>query len=454
MLLTSCGKPIYLNYQPEIFQDQEKKMNKSREMKKGFLSLAAFVLAFGIFGNQTYAQNNSNDLTGTYKIDTSRSENVGEIVENATRNTRASSNQKEDLEDKLDAPDSVTIDIRGREVTLSSSTASPVTFTADGRMQTAGNGNSTMRVRADLRNNTLKIVSLGGDTDYTITFTSIDNGRVLQVTRMITTDYLRQTVFADSFYTKTNSYANNNRSENSNGNYSDDDNDDDSSSDTGDGGYSSSDSSDRNSNKYPNDGSSSNKYPNDNTSGNYPRTTTRSGNFYVTNGMLLTGILENHITTEASQNNDKFRLTVESPSEYRGAVIEGYLSGIERSGKLSGSSKVTLNFETIRLRNGQTYDFAGVLQSITDKQGKTIKINDEGQIKGDSRTKESVKRGGIGAGLGAILGGIIGGGKGAIIGATIGGGAGAGSVAIEGKDDLELEQGSQISVLSTSPDRR
>lgn len=406
-------------------------------IRKSFLRILAFALAFSVFGIQANAQRNSSgDLTGNYKLDTSRSENVSDIVASVTRTNRISTDQKEDLEDKLEAPDSISIDIRGKQVTLSSSNTSPVTFSADGRTQNVrGGSGSNMRVRTTLRGNTLKITSLGGETDYTVTFESMDNGKSLRVTRMVTTNYLRQTVFADSYYNKTDSYANIGNDRNSDDGYS--------SSDSSDDGYSSSD---------PNDDGYSKTDPNNNNR-NYPRTTTRTGDFVVPNGEVLTGVLENQVTTKASQNNDRFRLTIESPGEYKGAIIEGYLSGIKRSGKVSGSSKLTFNFETIRLRNGQTYDFAGVLQSVTDANGKIIKVNNEGQVKGKSRTRESVKRGGIGAGLGAIIGGILGGGKGAAIGATIGGGAGAGSVAIEGKDDVNLDKGSQITVQSTSPRR-
>jgi hypothetical protein len=133
--------------------------------------------------------------------------------------------------------------------------------------------------------------------------------------------------------------------------------------------------------------------------------------------------------------------------------VEGYISGINRSGKVSGRSQITFNFERITLRNGQTYEFAGFLQSVTDQNGKTVKIDTEGTAKGDSQTKETVKRGGIGAGLGAIIGAIAGGGKGAAIGAIIGGGAGAGSVIVQGKDDLELKKGSMITVTASAPNR-
>ena len=81
------------------------------------------------------------------------------------------------------------------------------------------------------------------------------------------------------------------------------------------------------------------------------------------------------------------------------------------------------------------------------------KIDTEGTAKGDSQTKETAKRGGIGAGAGAIIGAIIVGGKGAVLGAIIGGGAGAGSVVLQGKDDLDLQKGSSINVVASSPNR-
>ena len=46
---------------------------------------------------------------------------------------------------------------------------------------------------------------------------------------------------------------------------------------------------------------------------------------------------------------------------------------------------------------GETYDFAGYLTSVTDQNGKTVKVDTEGAVKGDNQTKETAKRGGIGA---------------------------------------------------------
>jgi hypothetical protein len=94
----------------------------------------------------------------------------------------------------------------------------------------------------------------------------------------------------------------------------------------------------------------------------------------VPNGTILVGLLEKDIDTKASQNNDRFELVVQSPNQYRGAIIEGYISGVNRSGKVSGSSKVTFNFERIRLSNGRSYEFGGFLQSVTDESGKTSEL--------------------------------------------------------------------------------
>ncbi len=355
-------------------------------------------------------------LSGAYTLDTSRSENTADIV----TNSGVGASQRQDLESKLEAPERISIDLRGNEVTLSSSKANAVTFTADGTEKTEQVNGRTIRLRATLRGEELTITSLGGETDYAVTFVPMDNGRTMKVTRRITTEYLSETVFAESFYNKTDSNAGLITSNDpDNGNYSSND---------------------------PNDRSGSNS-PNPSISA--PRT----GQFIVPNGEIITGVLESSIDTKASQNNDRFRMTVQSPDQFRGATVEGYLTGVGRSGQISGRSNVTFNFESITLRDGKRYDFAGSLQSIKDQYGDDVRIDSEGTAKGDSQTKETAKRGGIGAGLGAIIGAIAGGGKGAAIGAIIGGGAGAGSVVVQGRDDLQLMKGSMITVQASSPNR-
>jgi hypothetical protein len=238
------------------------------------------------------------------------------------------------------------------------------------------------------------------------------------VTRRITTDYLRQTVFADSVYQRTDEIARlgiETSVDNTNTT----------------GGWSTS----------------------DNANGGPVAVPGRTGEFAVANGTVITALLESTIDTKVSQNGDKFKMTVQSPMEFRGATIEGHITGVGRSGRVSGRSNVTFNFDTITTRDGKTYDFAGFLQSVKDQNGKVVKIDTEGTVKSGSQTKETAKRGGIGAGLGAIIGAIAGGGTGAAVGAIIGGGVGAGSVVVQGRDDVQLYKGSIITVQASSPIR-
>lgn len=359
----------------------------------------------------------NNGLSGTYQLDAARSENIADIVSGSGAR---SDSQRQELEDKLEAPEQIALDVRGNQVTLATSNASPVTFIADGRDKTQDVNGRTMRVRVTMSGQVLTVSSLGGETDYTITFASEGGGRTMKVSRRVTTDYLDQTVFAESVYNKTDSVARLGINQGT------------SPGDTG--GYSTND---------PGDSPNNSGYPTVNSG--------RRGEYIVPNGTVISGTLENEINTRISQNNDRFKMTVQSPDEFRGATIEGYISGVGRSGKVTGRSNVTLNFERITLRNGQTYDFAGFLQSVKDQSGKEVKVDTEGAAKGESQTKETAKRGGIGAGIGAVIGAIAGGVKGAAIGAIIGGGAGAGSVAIQNNGDLQLGKGSTITVQSSSP---
>ncbi len=368
-------------------------------------------------------------LSGTYDLDTARSENVDDVI----ADTGLGTNQRADLKDKLVAPEQIALDIRGNSVTLATTNAEPVTFIADGREKSEQSASGkNVRLRATLTGDKLVVSSLGGETDYTITFTSDSDGKVLKVSRRITTEYLNQTVFAESIYNKTDSVAGLGIKGGS------------TTADTG-GGYSDNDNS---------GGISNGSTSNTGTRTGIPSTVTnRPGNYTVPNGIWVTGILDNEINTKVSQNNDRFRMTVQTPDEFRGATVEGYVSGINRSGTVTGASKLTLNFEKITLRNGQTYDFAGNLQSIQAINGKNVSVDNEGTITGENQTRQTAKRGGIGAGIGAVIGAIAGGAKGAAIGAVIGAGGGAGTVAVQGKTDIQLQQGSSVTVVSSSPVR-
>ncbi len=401
--------------------------------------------------SQNNAQNNGGyraGLSGAYRLDAQASDNAREVAARAVLiiGARDRDRIKADLEDKLTPPETLTLDVRGQQVTLTSSKGGQFNFTADGvdKYESGADGRN-MRVRATLRGDRLTVIRTGeSDDDHTVIFESVDNGSRLRVTRRVNYATLSQTVIAESFYNKTSDLAQNgpqngvqNSPADNPGTYSD-----------SNPGVNSGNVPTGN---VPSGGTGGNNYPNQNPN-QYPTASAgRQGDFIVPNGTVITAKLENEVTTRASQNNDRFRMTVQAPNEFRGAVIEGYISGIKRSGKINGRAQLTFNFERIRLANGATYEFAGFLQSITDMNGETVKIDTEGVAKGDSQTKETAKRGGVGAAIGAVIGGVIGGVKGAVIGATIGGSAGAGSVYVQGRDDLELKPGSTIVLQSTGP---
>jgi hypothetical protein len=356
---------------------------------------------------------NVGGLTGTYQINSSKSDDVRSEIEKALQdlNENERDRVRAELENRLESPNRMAVEVNNKMVTIASTKAPQVTFTADGstKNERLSNGEN-VRIRANMRGEDLTVTTIGSkDFDYTVTFSPNNNG--MKVTRRITTDYLNQTVFVESYYEKTSEYAQLDIFDNPNGS------------------------------------------PRNNPRNNYPPTTTtgKRGDFIIPSGTIMTGTLTNDLSTKYSQDGDRFRLNVTSPSQYRGAVIEGYVSNIDRSSRNPvGGAKMTFNFERIRLVNGQSYDFAGFVQTVTDAKGKTVKINDEGTAK-KTQTKETAKRGGIGAGAGAVLGAILGGAKGAVIGAVIGAGAGAGTVAIQNNGDLELLSGSAMTLQASSP---
>jgi len=156
------------------------------------------------------------------------------------------------------------------------------------------------------------------------------------------------------------------------------------------------------------------------------------------------------IDTRTAKVGDKFTATVMNPSNFENATIEGHVSKLNHSGRMTGKTELALQFDTITM-NGQTAPFRADLLRIYDSD-KVKKIDEEGNVETSDRTSDTTKRTTIGAVAGAVLGGIAGGGKGAAIGAVIGAGAGAGTVLIEGNKDLSLDVGTEMLVRTEGRD--
>ena len=343
----------------------------------------------------------SDRLTGTYRLNVARSDDPRDAAERATQSLTYGTRDRlrDELITRLESPDRLAIDVRGREVTIGSSRAPQISFSADGieRVENNGSGRTT-RASAALNAGQL-IISSTGDrvNEFNVTFNPIENGARLSVTRRVFVQGLSRPVVVQSIYERTSDVA-----------------------------------------------------QFDTTPGSdFP--TTAGTEFIVPNGERLVAVLNDDVSTATAREGDRFTLTVREPSNLNGATIDGRVTQVQRSGRVSGRSQMTLNLDTIRLRDGRSYRFAGVVESVRNTQGETIRIDNEGGVRDDNQTTKTVQRAAIGTAVGAIIGAIAGGGKGAAIGAIVGAGGGAGSVYVQGRDDLNLTRGTEVSIRATGP---
>lgn len=350
-------------------------------------------------------------LTGTYRLNPTIGDNVQQLAERATQNLPESQRQTtfDDLFARLESADMIAIERRGTNITIVSSHAPRVSFVANGVTRTEQTPDGgTARVRAVLNGDQLVISSAGAPgNDYSVTFDLIDAAGRLSLTRKIYSTQTNQPIVAQSLYERTSDLAR---------------------------------------------WDIYNVPQTIETPAKTPGTVATSGNFIVPDGTTVVAELNNDLSTKTSRDRDRFTLTIREPTQYAGATIDGYVSNVKRSGKITGRSEMTFNFERIQLSNGRSYKFAGIVENLRTADGENVRIDNEGAIKeGENRTTTTEKRAVVGTAVGAIIGAIAGGGKGAAIGAIVGAGAGAGSVYVQGRDDLELKKGTQVNVRASAP---
>jgi hypothetical protein len=163
--------------------------------------------------------------------------------------------------------------------------------------------------------------------------------------------------------------------------------------------------------------------------------------------------LDTEISSKSNRVGDGFTATVISPRSYRGAIIRGHISHLDKSGRLKGKTEIGLDFDSIEYRNGRRASLRAELLEV--RQNESIKVVDEeGNIHSGSRGKQTIKRTAIGAAIGGVLGALIGGRKGAVIGLIVGAGAGAGSLIVDGSKELKLEPGTEMLIRTLRHSRR
>ncbi len=373
----------------------------------------------GATSSGTYPQGNSryaaNRLTGTWRLNLSRSDDPRTIAERATQNERNNernddrtgnrSTVQDNLMRRLEAPDALAIERRGQTVTMASNRAQQISFEANGRESTETLKNGRQRsTRATLTGERLMVRTTGDrGNDYEVIFEPIEGGRSLRVIRSLFTDRLNQTIVSRSIYDRTAETA---------------------------------------------------QFTVYNGATDYPdtRSNTRRGNFLMTDGTQVIATLNNDLRTKEAQEGDTFSMTIQQPNQFAGAVIEGRILNAERSGRISGRAGFQLEFDRIRTRDGRTAEFAGTIETVRLPNGETVRVDQEGSVEEDkSQTNRTIQRSTIGGAIGAIIGAIAGGGKGAAIGAVVGAGAGAGSIYVQGRDDLELTRGTELTIRASAP---
>ena len=166
----------------------------------------------------------------------------------------------------------------------------------------------------------------------------------------------------------------------------------------------------------------------------------------ISPGTELSIRLQDSLKTDANRAGDQFSAIVLTPSRYEGAVVRGQISSIQKSGKITGQTRMRLKFNRIEFQDGTSApisrsDIVQVYQSDIENVKKT---SEEGAVESGKQSNEAIKRGAIGAAAGAVIGGLAGGKKGAAIGMIVGGAGGAGSVAVTGKKEVRLERGTEM----------
>jgi len=167
---------------------------------------------------------------------------------------------------------------------------------------------------------------------------------------------------------------------------------------------------------------------------------------------VLTVSLESSLSTDASQRGDRFRARVIEPREFAGAVVEGRVARVKRPGRVKGTAELQLEFDSIQMPDGRVTPISADVVELLDsgRRDDAGSVDSEGGVRGRSTTKDDISKVGASAGIGAIIGAVIGGGKGAAIGAVIGGAAGTGSVVSKRGEDVRLPQGQQMRIRTAT----
>lgn len=172
-------------------------------------------------------------------------------------------------------------------------------------------------------------------------------------------------------------------------------------------------------------------------------------NFSVPDDVALRIRLDDTLTSVDSEVGDPFSATVVDRGDYQNARVYGHITEIDPSGKVTGHTSMMLRFDRLVMPDGRRARIeAEIIELYHAPSGEKVDV--EGAIESGGRGRKSIEHTAIGAGAGALLGGIFGGGKGAGIGSIIGGAGGLGTTAFHGDQKITLSSGQEMLIRVTS----
>lgn len=133
-------------------------------------------------------------------------------------------------------------------------------------------------------------------------------------------------------------------------------------------------------------------------------------NFVVPNDTAFRIRLDDTLTSSDSKVGDPFSATVVEQGEYQNARVYGHIATIDISGRVKGHTSMVLRFDRLVMSHGRRAPIhAEVVELYHAPSGEKVSV--EGAIESGGRGRKTVEHTAIGAGAGALLGGIFGGGK-------------------------------------------
>jgi hypothetical protein len=149
-------------------------------------------------------------FNGVFQIDIDGSDKLYSVIEEAASNVPFAEQQQFfiDLAVRLTPPDLLAIECDANRVSLASSRAPRVEFSADGVTRSArGSDGRIVRSRIAFERNNLVFNSTGSTDNVSFTFTPLENGRRLRVTRRISSRELIEPVVINTIYNKISDIA-------------------------------------------------------------------------------------------------------------------------------------------------------------------------------------------------------------------------------------------------------